>query len=189
MITKRWYLIIQSNYIFLSFEKNNILIYKPNKVKIKTKKKVLKNVLNHKLRNFTIVYFKPNIGTLSVFLEVQTALIAGFYGVIHAMKEAQMMGLTNVWLECDFVLVCVVFTARTNVPWMLRNRWNICLNHCEKIRFKVTHNFREGNAYANKLANLGFIHRESFHWYNRLSSSLFLKFFINKYSLLLYRFC
>jgi len=31
-----------------------------------------------------------------VFLEVQTALIAGFYGVIHAMKEAQMMGLTNV---------------------------------------------------------------------------------------------
>jgi len=32
------------------------------------------------------------------------------------------MGLTNVWLECDSALVCVAFTARTNVPWMLRNR-------------------------------------------------------------------
>jgi len=31
--------------------------------------------------------------------------------------------------------------------------------------------------------DLGFIHRESFHWYNRLQSSLFLEFFINRYSL------
>ena len=34
--------------------------------------------------------------------------------------------------------------------------------------------FREGNACADKLANLGFIHRKSFHWYNRLSASLLL---------------
>jgi len=32
------------------------------------------------------------------------------------MEEAQKMGLTNVWLECDSVLVCVAFTVRTNVP-------------------------------------------------------------------------
>jgi len=38
------------------------------------------------------------------------------------MKEAQKMGLTNVWIECDSVLVCVVFTASTNVPWILRNQ-------------------------------------------------------------------
>jgi len=55
-----------------------------------------------------------------VFLEVQTALVVEFYEVIHAMEEAQKMGLTNVWLECDSDLVCVAFTARTNVPWMLR---------------------------------------------------------------------
>jgi len=30
-----------------------------------------------------------------------------------------------------------------------------------------------GNASADKLTHLGFIHRESFHWYNRLPSSLF----------------
>jgi len=34
-----------------------------------------------------------------------------------------------------------------------------------KIRFRVTHIFRERNACADKLANLWFIHRKSFHWY------------------------
>ena len=122
-----------------------------------------------------------------MFLKIQTALVAEFYGVMHAMEEAQKMGLTNVWLECDSALVCVAFTARKNVPWMLQNRWNTCLNYCGKIR--VTHIFREGNACANKLTNLRFIHRESFHWYNRLPSSLFLEFFMNRYSLPMYHFC
>ena len=53
----------------------------------------------------------------------------------------------------------------------------------------VTHIFREGNVYDDKLANLGFIHKESFHWYNRFSSSMFLEFFMNRYSLHIYRFC
>jgi len=65
----------------------------------------------------------------------------------------------------------------------------IRLNYCGKIIFKVTHIFSEGNACPDKLTNLGFIHREYFHWYNRLSSSLFLEFFINRYSLPMYRFC
>ena len=49
--------------------------------------------------------------------------------------------------------------------------------------------FREENVCVDKLVNLGFIHRESFHWYNRLPSSLLLKFFMNRYSLPMYRFC
>jgi len=59
------------------------------------------------------------IGVFSAFLEVQTTVVAGFYGVIHVMEETQKMGLTNVWLECDPALVCAA--ARTNVSWMLRN--------------------------------------------------------------------
>ena len=51
------------------------------------------------------------IGAFSAFLKVQSALIVEFYGVIHAMEEAQKMGLTNVWLECDSALVCAVFTV------------------------------------------------------------------------------
>jgi len=64
---------------------------------------------------------------------------------------------------------------------MFHNRWNTCLNYYVKIRFMVTYIFREGNACTDKLANLEFIHKESFHWYNRLSSCMFLKFFMNMY--------
>jgi len=71
-------------------------------------------------------------------------MIVEFYGVIHAMEEAQKMGLTNIWLECDSALVCVVFTARTNVPWILHNRWNTYLNYSGKIRFRVTYIFVKG---------------------------------------------
>ena len=118
------------------------------------------------------------IGVFSAFLKVQTDMIAEFYGVIHVMEETQKIGLTNVWLKCDSVLVCVAFTVMTNVLWMLRNQWNTCLNYCGKIRFRVTHIFREGNVCADKLANLGFTHRESFNLY-----TLSLEFFMNRYSL------
>jgi len=97
------------------------------------------------------------------------------------MEEAQKMRLTNVWLECDFALVCAAFTFWKNVSSMLWNRLSTCLNYCRKIRFRVTHIFCEGNVCADKLANLGFIHRESFHRFNTLPSSLFLEFFINTY--------
>jgi len=79
------------------------------------------------------------IGAFFAFLEVQTTLVAEFCWLIHAMEEAQKMGLTNVWLECDYALVCVAFTSRTNVPWMLHNRWNTRLNYCGKMMFRVTH--------------------------------------------------
>jgi len=116
------------------------------------------------------------------------ALVVEFYRVIYAMKKTQKMDLTNVWLECDFALVSGAFTTRTKVSWMIRNWWNTCLNYCGKIRFKATHIFREGNTCADKLANLGFIHRDYFHWYNRFPSSLFLEFFMNRYSLRICRF-
>jgi len=64
------------------------------------------------------------------------------------------MRLTNVWLKCDSALVCTAFTARTNVVWMLRNRWNTCLNYCGKIRFRVAHIFREGNTCVDKLVKV-----------------------------------
>jgi len=39
---------------------------------------------------------KEFIGAFSAFLEVQTAMVAEFYGVIHAMEETQKMKLINV---------------------------------------------------------------------------------------------
>jgi len=65
--------------------------------------------------------FRESIGkfieTFFAFLDV-----VEFYGVIYALEEAQKLGLTNIWLECDSVLACVAFTARTNVLLMFRNR-------------------------------------------------------------------
>ena len=84
------------------------------------------------------------IGGFSAFLDVQTALVAEFYGVIHAIEEAQNMDLTNLWLECDSALVCAKFTVRTNVPLMLRNRWNTCLNCCGKSGFRFLTFFMKG---------------------------------------------
>jgi len=81
------------------------------------------------------------VGGFSTFLDVQTALVAEFYGVIHAIEQAQKMGLASLWLECDSTLVCVAFTIMIGVPWMFCNRWNTCLNYCEKIRFRVSHIF------------------------------------------------
>ena len=84
------------------------------------------------------------IGIFSALLEVEVAMVAEFYEVIHAVEEAQKMGRTNVWLECDSALFCATFTTKTNVLWLLLYRLNTCLNYCRKIRFRVTHIFREG---------------------------------------------
>ena len=126
---------------------------------------------------------------INITLDSVNLMTIKLYIYIYMLWRKFKSWLTNVWLECDSTLICVAFTARTNVHWMLCNRWNICLNYCEKIRFRVIHIFREGNACVDKLANLGFIHKESFHWYKMFPSSLFLEFFINRYSLSMYRFC
>jgi len=60
------------------------------------------------------------IRAFSAFLEVQTVLVAEFYGIIHALEEAQKIGL--IMYGWNVIMVCVAFTTRINVPWMLRNR-------------------------------------------------------------------
>jgi len=42
------------------------------------------------------VSMREFIGAFSVFLELQTTMLAEFYEVIHVMEEAQKMVLTNV---------------------------------------------------------------------------------------------
>ena len=66
----------------------------------------------------------------------------------------------------NVILPGAAFTLMINVPVML----------CE------------GNACADKLPNLCFIHREYYYWYNQLPSSLFLELFINRYRLHMYHF-
>ena len=107
------------------------------------------------------VYF-----AFSAFLEVQTAMVVEFYGVIHAnaMEKTQKTRLTNVWL------ILILITV-------------------EKSGLELLIFFVKGMRVLISLINLGFIHRESFYWYNKLPSSLFLEFFMNRYSLSMYCFC
>jgi len=128
------------------------------------------------------------VGGFSAFFGIQSSLVVEFMmGVIFALEEAQKASYSFLWLECDCSLVYSTFYARTQVPWIIRNRWNKYLAYCTGIAFKVSHIFREGNHCADKLVNLCFLHRQNFVWYRSLLPSILLDFFHNTYKLLMFR--
>ena len=89
-------------------------------------------------------------------------------------------------------LVLLVYGLNVILSWFvlhLRLGLGTCFNYYGKIKFRISHIFCDGNARADKVANLWFIHREQFHCYNRLPFSIFLEFFINRYKLPKYHFC
>jgi len=98
----------------------------------------------------------------SSFLGVQSSLVAEFIGAIIALKEAQKFGYRHLSMECDSSLVCPTFSSKSLVPWSLHNRWNKGLFFCKGIDFKISHIFRKGNHYANKLVSLGLLNRLEF---------------------------
>jgi len=61
------------------------------------------------------------------------------------------------------------------------------LNYGRKIKFGVSHIFCEENACADKFDNYALFIESN--WYNKLSSSFFLNFFINRYKLPMCHFC
>jgi len=99
------------------------------------------------------------IGSFFAFLRVQSALTVEVMSITLTPKEAQKRGYKCSWLENDSPLVCSAFHFRTMSPWFIRNRWNKCIAYCKGISFKVSHILKEGDSCANKLANLGFLHR------------------------------
>ncbi len=72
-----------------------------------------------------------------------------------AIEIASLKGFQSVWLESDSQLVNLAFKSNLVVPWCLRNRWQNCLVRLRNMRFVVSHIYREGNACADSLANLG----------------------------------
>lgn len=103
------------------------------------------------------------VGGFSAFFGIQSSLVVEFMmGVIFALEEAQKASYSFLWLECDCSLVYSTFYARTQVPWIIRNRWNKYLNLC-------------------------FLHRQNFVRYRSLLPSILLDFFHNTYKLLMFR--
>jgi ribonuclease HI len=94
-------------------------------------------------------------GCFSQFLGPQNALFAELVVAMTAIEIAHLKGFQNVWLESDSQLVILAFKSIYVVPWNLRNRWYNCKVRLRNMRFFVSHIYREGNACADGLANLG----------------------------------
>jgi len=91
---------------------------------------------------------------LSIWGE-QNALYAELVAAMMAIEIAHINGFSNFWLEADSQLVILAFKSFSIVPWVLRNRWLDCLVRIMQMSFLVSHIYREGNACAGSLANVG----------------------------------
>jgi len=83
------------------------------------------------------------------------AFHAELMAAILAMEVAKRKGYNYLWLETDSKLVYLALISPFIVPWTLRNRWNNCLVFVSNIHFTFSHVYREGNACADGMANLG----------------------------------
>jgi len=61
---------------------------------------------------FATIYALTKSHTSFFFLSYASDITSA----IHVVDEAKKMDFSSLWLECDSTLVCVPFTARTNVP-------------------------------------------------------------------------
>ena len=95
------------------------------------------------------------IGGFTHFIGPADALFAKLIATMVAIEIAVSKGFSNVWLESDSKLVVMAFKSKLVVPWELRNRWENCLHLTYNMRFCVSHIYREGNTWADRLANFG----------------------------------
>jgi ribonuclease HI len=82
-----------------------------------------------------------------------TVLHAELMSMILAMELAHRQGWLALWIESDSKAALQAFENHQVVPWDLRNRWSNCFSLHLNLRW--SHIYREGNACADKLANLG----------------------------------
>jgi ribonuclease HI len=114
--------------------------------------------------------FACNIGHSTVFY-------AEVYAFLLALEYADQHGWRNVWLESDSTSALMVFTHRSLVPILLRNRW---YNACNRgIQVITSHIFREGNCCADSLANLGHSIQGTV-WFSVLPQTIQTNFFLDR---------
>jgi ribonuclease HI len=96
------------------------------------------------------------IGAFSANIGIATSLHAEICAAIFAIDFAMARGWTNLWLECDSLLLIQAFSNIQLVPWKLKTKWTNCLSYIRQFRFRYSHIYREGNTCADRLANAGF---------------------------------
>jgi hypothetical protein len=91
-------------------------------------------------------------------------------GAITAIEIAHRRGFNHLLLDCNSMLVTLSFKSQLAIPWKLRNNWNNCLHLVRNMYFVVSHNIREGNHVADKLAILGLTLMIYSLWFDNLSN-------------------
>jgi hypothetical protein len=77
----------------------------------------------------------------------------------YAIEFEYARGWTNLWLECDSLLLVQAFTNVNVVAWVawkLKLKWKNCFHTIRNFRFRFSHIYRETNTCADRLANAGF---------------------------------
>ncbi|TQD76419.1 hypothetical protein C1H46_038047 [Malus baccata] len=98
------------------------------------------------------------LGGFSLCLGHRTSFYAELHAVILAVELAHARGWQNLWLESDSSSVISCFASGSfSPPWSIHTRWNNCTLLLQNMVFRCSHIFREGNAVADKLANLGLL--------------------------------
>jgi len=122
------------------------------------------------------------------FLKFRLLWLLSFMGLYMLWRKLKRWDLLiSSWNVILLWFVLCLLLGQMFLECFVINRILVLIS-VAKIRFMVTHVFCEGNACADKLANLWFIHRESFHLYNRFPSGLFLNFVTYVSFLLTYEF-
>ena len=88
-------------------------------------------------------------------LDNGSAIFAELSAVMRAIEIAHQRGWWKLWIETDSALVVLASKNLGLIPCVLRNRWKNCLILLQQMNYVITHIFREGNNFADKLASIG----------------------------------
>lgn len=127
------------------------------------------------------------LGCFSDHIGIATSLHAELVGAITAIEITYKKGWHKLWLECDSKLVVDAFKNPDLVPWKVRVRWNNCISFTQCMHFIVSHIYRKGNSYADKLANFGFS-SHCFSWWDLIPYFIWEDYNRNRFWLPRYRF-
>jgi hypothetical protein len=93
----------------------------------------------------------------------------------------------NLRLETDFHLVLLACKDASMVSWIIRNKWNNCMEATKNMNFFVSHIYKEGNTCVDGLASLP-LALSSHVWFPFVPNCIMVEFVRNRLGLLNYRF-
>ncbi|KAF1892304.1 hypothetical protein Lal_00010768 [Lupinus albus] len=93
------------------------------------------------------------LGCFANYMGIHDSLYAELFLAFFGIKIAYAKGWHVIWLECNSTWVVDFLNGKNKIPWKLSNLWDHCRGLLALMDFKVSHIFREGNTYADKLAS------------------------------------